>query len=56
MSKQEIEGFFGEAADELDRMKDIHHKNAQRDLQMVVLTYDESQVDPEIAQRHGGTS
>ena len=41
--KLDIEGFFSEAADELDKIKDIHHKTGQWYLALAALTCDKSQ-------------
>ena len=43
LTKEDVDRTFGDLADELDRIDDVHHKCAQWYLALVALTEDESQ-------------
>ena len=55
MKRSEIEDLFGEGADELDRIEEVHYKNSQWYLALVALTEEESRPELELAtvQRRG---
>ena len=43
MKRSEIEDLFGDGADELDRIEEVHYKNSQWYLALAALTEEESQ-------------